>query len=328
MTSQITIIGLGQIGASIGLALGDYKKDIYRVGHDKSTTISKEVQKMGAVDKVMRNLPNSVRDATIIILSLPFSEIYDTLKYIAQDVTSDMLILDTGTGKTQVYEWVKELLPEGTSYIGLVPVINPEYLHDAEFGHNAARKDLFENTPTMIAAPPSASGPAVESAVTLIRLMGSQPLFTDLLESDGVTASAHLMPQLSAAALLNATLNSSGWGETKKIAGRAFVEATRPILHQEGAASLTEAALANQQILGFKLDELIVSLQELRSLLDAGDKEALQEYFGAAHEGREIWDVERAAAKWLITGEGQGPSLDMGSMTAQLFGYKQRKPRD
>ena len=62
MTSQITIIGLGQIGASIGWALEKYKGDILRVGHDKNMTAAKDAQKLGAVDKVIRNLPNSVQD--------------------------------------------------------------------------------------------------------------------------------------------------------------------------------------------------------------------------------------------------------------------------
>jgi hypothetical protein len=69
-------------------------------------------------------------------------------------------------------------------------------------------------------------------------------------------------------------------------------------------------------------------LQELKSLLGDGDKEGLQKYLEAAHEGREVWDAERAAANWLLAGEGQGASLDAGSMTAHLFGYRQRKPRD
>ena len=34
MTVQITIIGMGQIGASIGLALGEHKDLFMRVGHD------------------------------------------------------------------------------------------------------------------------------------------------------------------------------------------------------------------------------------------------------------------------------------------------------
>ena len=35
MPVQITIIGLGQIGASMGLALAAHKDAILRVGHDK-----------------------------------------------------------------------------------------------------------------------------------------------------------------------------------------------------------------------------------------------------------------------------------------------------
>ena len=328
MTSQITIIGLGQIGASIGLALEEYKKDIYRVGHDKSMTIAKEAQKLGVVDKIHRNLPNSVRDADIIILSLPFSEMRDTLKYIAQDVKEDALILDTGAGKAALHAWIQEILPAGHEYIGLAPVINPLYLQEEEFGLNAARKDLFENTPTMLAAPVTASAAAVDAAVTLIRLIGSQPLFTDALEADGIMASAHLLPQLTAAALLNTTVSRAGWGETRKIAGRAFAEATRAILHQEGAASLTEAALANRQNLSYKLDEMTASLQHIKSLLDAEDKEALQTYLDAAEDGRATWDAERAAANWLLAGEGQTSSVELSSMTAQLFGFKQRKLKD
>lgn len=325
MTSQITIIGLGQIGASIGLALEDYKKDIFRVGHDKNMTTAKEAQKIGAVDKIKRNLPNSVIDADIIILSLPFGEIYDTLKYIAQDVKEDALILDTGVGKAAVYEWVQELLPAGRTYIGLAPVINPEYLYEKQFGINAARKDLFDNAPTMIATPSTASAAAVDAAVTLVRLIGSQPLFTDLHEADGVMASAQLMPRLLAAALVNTTVGSSGWGETKKVAGRAFAEATRPFLHQEGGASLAAAAHANRQIMNFKLDEAIASLQHIKTLLNNDDTEALLAYLHDAQEAREIWEVEREAAKWLLSGEGQGRDVRMGSLTAQLFGFKDRR---
>jgi prephenate dehydrogenase len=329
MTAQITIIGLGQIGASIGLALEAYKKDIYRVGHDKDLAVAKEAQKLGAIDKIHRNLPNSVRDADIIILSLPFGEIYDTLKYIVNDVKEDALILDTGLGKVAVYQWVQELFPEGRSYIGLGPVINAEYLHEEGFGIDAARKDLFENTPTMIAAPTTASGGAVDAAVTLAQLIGSQPLFTDIYETDGVMTSAHLMPQLIAAILTNTTVGSSGWGEAKKIAGRAFAEGTRPIIHQDGGGvSLAAAAFANRQALGFKLDEVISSLQEVKSILATENQEALQEIFGTAYEARDAWMIEREAAKWLIAGEGQGENLRMGSMTAQLFGFKDRSLKD
>ena len=56
MTIKITIIGTGQIGASIGLALGAQKDLFLRVGHDKDIKIANRAKDMGAVDKVEINL--------------------------------------------------------------------------------------------------------------------------------------------------------------------------------------------------------------------------------------------------------------------------------
>ncbi len=324
MTLQITIIGLGQIGASIGLALENYQKDIYRVGHDKDLGVAKDAQKIGAVDKVHRNLPSSVKDADIIILSLPFSEIYETLKYIVDVVKEDAIILDTGTGKAAVDAWIKEIFPTKRAYVGLGPVINAAYLHEAPFGVNAARKNLFEHTATLLAVPGDAPGEAVDAALTLIGMLGSRAIFTDLVEADGVMASAHLLPQLTAAALVNTSVESSGWQEARKIAGRAFAEATRPSLHQEGAASLAEAAFANRESLTLKLDALITSLQEIKSLLVGADQSALRERLTDAQEGRENWENERFAAKWL-QGDEDRKSVELPSMAAHLFGYRDRK---
>ena len=86
MPVQITIIGLGQIGASIGLALKSRKADVNIVGHDKNSYSAKTAQKMGAVDTFKYNLPDSVRDASIVILSLPLSEVRETLELIAPDL--------------------------------------------------------------------------------------------------------------------------------------------------------------------------------------------------------------------------------------------------
>ena len=324
MSMQITIIGLGQIGASIGLALSKHKKDILRVGHDKNMVTAKKAQKIDAVDKINRNLPGSVQDADIIILSLPFGEMRDTLSHIAQDVKEDAVILDTAPAKAKTQAWVEELLPAGRAYVGLVPVINPLYLEEKELGINAAREDLFEKGVTMIAAPASASETAMKVATTLAELIGAQPLFADIAEVDGVTSSTQLLPQLTAAALLNATVDLPGWGEARKIAGRIYAETTRAILHQEGAASLAEAALANGKVLSYKLDEMIASLQQIKSLLDTEDEDALLEQLTNAEESRERWFEERHTADWLYAGEGQGKGVRMPGLTAHLFGFKDR----
>ena len=74
MSVQITIIGLGQVGTSIGLALAG-QKNIKRVGHDKDYETARQSQKAGAVDEIKVNLPSSVTDANVVILSIPLSEV-------------------------------------------------------------------------------------------------------------------------------------------------------------------------------------------------------------------------------------------------------------
>ena len=327
MTIQISIIGLGQIGASVGLALAEHHKNILRVGHDKNMSTAKAAVKLGAVDEIKRNLPRSIKDADIIILSLPLSEIKETLGHIVQDLKEDAVILDTAPIKNAVQMWVQELLPAGRSYIGLVPVINPEYLDEKEIGVNAARADLFHNGVTMIAAPPNTSGETVQLAADLAQLLGSQPLFTDITESDGLMASVHLLPQLTAAALLDATVDRPGWTEARKLAGRVFAESTGASLRPESARSLSDAALLNSENTIRALDGMIASLQTMKENISANDKEALDEQLTRAEEGGLHWLDERRKAGWLMRDDQGGPSINMAGIGERIFGIRQKKSR-
>ena len=49
MPVQLTIIGLGQIGTSVGLALAGKKDLIFRMGHDKENGNAKKAEKTGGV---------------------------------------------------------------------------------------------------------------------------------------------------------------------------------------------------------------------------------------------------------------------------------------
>ena len=65
MAVQLTIVGLGQIGTSVGLALADQTELVYRRGHDREHSAARRAEKMGALDKVSINLPSAVSEADI-----------------------------------------------------------------------------------------------------------------------------------------------------------------------------------------------------------------------------------------------------------------------
>jgi prephenate dehydrogenase len=324
MATQITIIGLGQIGASMGMALGEHKDSIFRVGHDKNVEGARAAQKKGAVDKIDLNLPSSVEGARLVVLCLPLSQVKDTFKYIAQDLMDGAVVLDTTPTKTEVAKWAGEYLPPGCHYVGLVPAINPELLNKMDSGLEAARADLFTRGLFAVDAPPGTSGDAIALASDFVRLLGATPLLADLLESDGLMAATHLLPQLLAATLLNATVDQPGWVEGRKVAGRAFAAGTAAASFQDEAESLSMAALQNREAIVHRINSIITSLFDLRDDIENGNAVNITERLKKAHAGRERWLDERMLGDWLQ--EKRAP-IEVQSISERFLGTLFSKPK-
>jgi len=320
MPVQITIVGLGQIGASIGMALEPHTSLLYRVGHDKDLTTARSAEKQGAVDAVKLNLPASVREARIVILSLPLHEIRETLQIIAEDLPEGAVVMDTAPIKAPVVRWVEEYLPEGRYYVGLVPALNPGYLHRSESGLEAARADLFQGGVVAVSTIPGTPEEAVKLAMDLVALLGAAPLIADLLESDGLMTNTHLAPQFLAAALLNALVGQPGWDDARKLAGRPFATLTAALAYQDEMEALGEAALLNPEGFTRVLDQVIASLQGIRSEVADGDRERLRERLELALEGRQRWLSERTRADWSKRDKSE--LSEIPNLAERLFGSR------
>ncbi|MFZ5911301.1 MAG: prephenate dehydrogenase [Chloroflexota bacterium] len=299
MSVQVTIVGLGQVGASVGMALGKHRAMLHRVGHDKEPQTAKAAEKKGAVDEVKFNLPASVRGAKVVLLGLPVGEIRSVLEVIAPDLPEGAVVMDTSPVKKPLAGWARELLPSGRYYVGLVPAINPQYLHRIETGVNAAQADLFQKGVVMLDVPPNTPEEAVRLAADFVRLLGATPVYADLDETDGFMAKMHLLPQLAAAALLNAVVDQPGWSDARKLAGRPFSALTSALAYQDDARSLAEAAVLNRENTARALDLVIGSLQGLRDDVMEGNRESISERLELALEGRARWLAERTRADWL-----------------------------
>jgi prephenate dehydrogenase len=328
MTVQITIVGLGQIGTSIGLALAGRQELIYRVGHDREIGIARQAEKMGALDKVVANLPAAVREADIVLLALPVDQIRDTLILIKEDLKSGAVVMDTSPTKQAVMNWAVELIPAERYYIGLMPAVNALYLHEAETGIDAAHADLFHNSLVGIVASPKTHSEAIKLAADLVKLLGAAPLFADLLEVDGLMVKTQILPQLIAAALLDITLEQPGWVEARKLAGKSYAQVTAPILIPTEARSLQAATMFNQMNVIRLLDELVASLQAMRVEIAGEDSGGFNRRLEHARYGREEWWNQRLADRWP---ENEPPAVNAPTASevfGHLIGLRKRQPKD
>jgi len=298
MAVQLTIVGLGQIGTSVGLALAEESEFIYRMGHDREIRAARRAEKLGALDKVSINLLSAVEEADLVLLALPVDQIQETLKFIKDDLKPAAVVMDTGPVKQTVASWAKELLPEERYYVGLTPVLNPIYLHDIDSGAEAAHPDLFRDGLVGIVSPLGTPSEAIKLAADLTRLLGSTPLFADPLEMDGLVAATHILPQLLAAGLLNSTIDQPGWQEGRKIAGRSYAEVTAPVMYPSEPSTLTTAAMLNRENVMRVLDGAVAAINAIRRDLLNEDLETLEERLNRAREGRQVWLNGRLSANW------------------------------
>jgi prephenate dehydrogenase len=317
MTKQITIIGLGQIGASVGLALEPYKSSLKRVGHDKKVDTAKSAQTLGAVDEINFNLPTSVRTADVVLLALPFSEIEETLKFIGPDLKEGAVVMDTAPVKGQVAVWADAYLPAGISYVGLVPSIGPDHLLDIGTGQVAAKADLFKEAVFLVCPSHKATETAVKFATDLLDLLGALPLFSEPVEADGLMAALHTLPQMMSLALLDATTKQPGWQEARKMASRPYGLLAAASLYLDEADAVTQALHANRVNVARVLDNAIRSLTALRASLDDGDPQAAENFVDEAYLGGMRWMKDRLGADW--NAENEEP-FDIPSMGERFLG--------
>jgi len=325
MTIQITILGLGQIGSSIGLALAKHKEEILRVGHDKDRYAVSFAKKNDVVDKLSLTLSGAVEKADIVLLALPLQEIRPILEHISQDLKEGALVIDTAPLKTSVLEWADELLPDGRDYVGFTPVIGSDYLDVFEFGPDTAAADLFEGNLMGIIGGRKSSEKAVNMAANLAQLLGASPYFSDAVEMDGLMTMSHVLPRLMAAALIKVSQDSPGWREARKIAGKAYSQVSNPLGQDETAGALAAELFNNSENTKRVIDDLIRVLVEYRDLDETAGQDELEEALTKLQQDRDLWLDDRRKSSWI---DFPKTEIHRRGMLSQLLGFRDRKQKD
>jgi prephenate dehydrogenase len=325
--TNILIIGLGQIGTSIGLALQSHAEHFLRIGHTREYGRGNQAKSKGALDKVAINLPSAASDADVIVLALPFDQVQETLRVIAADLKEGAVILDTAPAPSRSIAWAEELLPPGSNFIAFTPVLSPEHLSQAEAGIDNASADLFAKGIFVITSAVGASSQALNFAGDFAAALQATPMYASAVEIDSYMAAIHLLPQLLAASLANTSAGAPGWGELRKLAGRPFAQVTNPVLHSDRAAALAAASLASREHVLRVLDDLLAELGDLRAHIAADSAAAVAARLEAARERRATWIEERRRADWLAPQDDMEGVRQAGNIMGQMFGLGKPRPK-
>lgn len=284
MKPRLTIVGLGRLGTSIGLALKKSAAELEIVGHDKSRDAMSAAQRSGAVDKNEWNLFNACDGAGLIILSMPLAGVLETVKLLEADAAPGTIITDTASVKMPVLQAAQGFKP-GVHFIGGNPIFPPSAA--GTFSNGEANADLFQNAVYCLTPTATTEPEAVQVLTGFVTMLGAKPLYLDPIEHDGLAAGAQHLATLVESALLETTTASSGWRELNKFAGADFFHATELASHE--AASTAQLLLAQRQPLQQWIDLYSQTLRDLKRMLAQNDAAALEEWFKSAQDARTQW---------------------------------------
>jgi prephenate dehydrogenase len=306
---KVTIIGLGLMGASIGLALKAAKLPNLRiVGHDLEGDAMKTAEKRGAVDSTERHLEGAVEGARMIILAPPPLAIRPLFEDLAELAPQGCIITDVSSTKAEVMRWAKELLPEHVSFVGGHPMAGKE-----ESGPRAADADLFRGKAYAVIPSTNATDGAVKSVLGLVSILGAEPIFIDAEEHDQYVAAISHMPIVVSTALFTLARNSPGWNEISPLASSGFRDLTR--LASGDPYMNHDICVTNPDGIVHWLDRMIAELRRYRDLI-MDDHEGLFNTFNAAQLQREAYLV---GADRPVRERVEMPSTG-DQMNAMLFG--------
>ncbi|NQW20887.1 MAG: prephenate dehydrogenase [Chloroflexi bacterium] len=259
--TNYTIIGLGRIGTSLGMAIRGGGKDRV-IGYDTDNGAQSMAQRMGAVDAVEWNIDKAVADADVVIAATPAGSLYDVFEGISRHLKAGAVVTDTSPAKRAVMEWAKELLPPNVGYVGGNPLTGASIREQKE-----ASGYIFHNAKWAVVAPPTADQHSIRALTDLIENVGAKPVFMDAYEHDSFSAATSGLPAVVSAAVMNAVSTSPSWSEISRFVGSDFDHITTPA--SSDPASSQSAAATNADMLAHWIDQLIERFQVIRDgLLD------------------------------------------------------------
>ena len=314
--AQISIVGLGCIGTSIGLALQQTETPLRIVGHDKETDHAATARKLKAVEKTDWNLIGACEGADVVILAIPMNAIEDTVRALAPHLKAGCVVTDTASLKAQVVGWAEDILPETVTFVGGNPVVA-----SSGTGPDAADAELFRGKLYCITPGPDANPDAVSLITNLVSVMGGQPYYLDPAEHDGLMAGVEHLPRALALALVNGAVQGAGWREMRKLAGGSFEQLSA--LVGEDPDALSSLLLANKDNLLRWLDAYALALREVRDLVAQGESEPMAQYIDQAVVARHQWLQDRRNK----FSEVKPVDVERGGFMRQLLlGGKSRRP--
>jgi prephenate dehydrogenase len=271
----LTIVGVGLIGGSLGLAARrrGLAKRILGVGRQRASL--NQALSIRAIDEGFLDLVPAVRRSELVVFCSPVDCIAPQVLAAAPECQPGTILTDAGSTKVAILAAVEGRLPAGVAFVGGHPLAGSE-----KRGPAFADANLFQGRLTILTQTPATDRAALERLTQFWRALEAQVRVMDPEQHDRSLALTSHLPHLAASALAGILppelqdLTATGFRDTTRVAAGDPALWTG-IFDQNREAVLCALQLFNER------------LQEFKHALKAGDRLALDRLLAQAKKVRD-----------------------------------------
>jgi prephenate dehydrogenase len=271
---QISILGVGLMGGSVGLACRSLGSDYKITGYSHRSDELKRALERGAIDRATDDAAAAVAEADLVILCTPVGLFGDLLCSIASSLKPQAIVTDVGSTKRSIVRQAGEILPITARFVGSHPMVGGE-----KHGIEHARADLLSGSLCIVTPEEMTDPNAADQVERFWQSLRMRTVQMSPETHDQLTADISHLPHVIAAALVR--IQSP---ESLKLAGRGFLDTTR--IAAGDPALWRDILLENRDHLRSGLECIQFEIKDLLAKLDAGDAKAVQEWLSAASQRR------------------------------------------
>jgi prephenate dehydrogenase len=262
---QITIIGNGLIGGSLGLALKKHKFTGRIVGSDRAPVLER-AQEKGAIDTGYTDPVEAAHGSDVVVLATPVIAIIDLIERLGPGLSGNRLLTDVGSTKAEVVGRAAEVLGKaaGQRFLAGHPMAGKE-----QAGVEFADAGLFQGAAWFVTPLRGQdiyrglSGEFLE----WVEKMGARIASLDAVEHDRLCAWISHLPQMMSTALAASLVDEFGGAPLLEAGGRALREMTR--ISSSPYSMWRDIAITNKKNIADALLKLEQRLAHIRENLDS-----------------------------------------------------------
>jgi len=280
---KITIVGVGLLGGSVGLAVKRRKLAREVAGYVRRAASLKDCEKAGAVDYATNDLLAAVSEADLVILCIPLAQMRPLTEQLLPALKRGAIVTDVGSVKADVVREVGSMIQKaGAHFVGSHPMAGGE-----KMGVLAARADLYANAICVVTPDKKSNPAAVRKVENFWQALGARTLRLNAAEHDLLVSRSSHLPHVTAAALVNLVLNSKNPKNQTALCATGFRDTTR--IASGSPEMWRDIALSNRKNLARSLDSFMAELKAFQSALKKSDGKAVEKFFADAKTLRDNW---------------------------------------